>query len=337
MGMTSVSTSRRSATPVLIVLAATVFAGITTEILPVGLLPVISQGLGTSESQVGLLVSAYAVMVAVFCIPMTALVARWSRRAVLATLLSVYALSNVVMALAGDYWVALGARLIGGLAHAGFFAAVFAAAVSLVPPAKAGRAMAIVSGGIVLALAFGVPLGTALGNGVWLALGVRGLRRCHGAARRPHVAGRSCDAGARDDGRRIGAAKRAAATDPPDRRRGSRDDARPLHALHLHHAASHLHRRGLPQREPRAARLRRGGHRRSVRDGGRGRSVGAPQPRDRDRAHRDVPARAWPGACRRRGDCRRGRVGRGLLDAPDAPSDGRRFAPRPPRPTLPLR
>ncbi len=148
----------------LTLMAGAVFAAITTEVLPVGLLPIISRDLRTSESNVGLLVSAYAVIVAVGSVPLAALAARWPRRRVLCVLLGTYALSNAVMASTDDYWVALAARLLGGLAHAGFFAAVFAAAASIVPAARTGKAFAFVSAGIVLGLALGVPLGTALGT-----------------------------------------------------------------------------------------------------------------------------------------------------------------------------
>lgn len=148
----------------LTLMAAAVFAAITTEVLPVGLLPVISQDLGTSQSTVGLLVSAYAVVVAVGSIPAAALVARWPRRGVLCVLLAIYALSNAMMAVANGYWFALAARLLGGLAHAGFFGAVFAAAVSIAPAGRVGRAVAFVGAGNAVALALGVPLGTALGT-----------------------------------------------------------------------------------------------------------------------------------------------------------------------------
>jgi DHA1 family inner membrane transport protein len=151
---------------VLSVMAAAVFAAITTEVLPVGLLPVISQDLHTSESRVGVLVSAYALVVAVGSIPLTALAVHWPRRAVLCVLLITYAASNAIMASTDDYWVALAARLLGGLAHAGFFASVFAAAVSIVPRAKAGRAVAFVGAGNALGFALGVPLGTAIGVAV---------------------------------------------------------------------------------------------------------------------------------------------------------------------------
>lgn len=150
----------------LAVMGAAVFTAIATEVLPVGLLPLMSQGLGVTQARIGLLVSTYAVAVALTSIPLTAFLMRWPARSVLVGLLVTYALSNAVLAAATDYWVAFGARLLGGLAHAGFFSVVFSAAVDLVPRAMAGRAVAVVSAGNALSLALGVPLGTALGVAV---------------------------------------------------------------------------------------------------------------------------------------------------------------------------
>ena len=148
----------------LVLLAATTFAAVTTEMLPVGLLPSISAGLGVSESKVGLLVSSYAAVVAVGSIPMAALLERLPRRPVLAVLLASYAVSNAVFAASGSYGLALAARLVAGLAHAAFFAVVVSAAVALVPRPRAGRAVAGVMSGVTVALAVGVPAGTALGT-----------------------------------------------------------------------------------------------------------------------------------------------------------------------------
>jgi MFS transporter, DHA1 family, inner membrane transport protein len=160
--------SERVPTPygVLLVMATAVLVAITTELLPVGLLPQIGRDLHASDSQTGLLVSAYALVVALGSVPMAVLTVRWPRRRVLGCLLLAYALSNVVMAAAPDYAVALVARLIGGAAHAGFFTAIFAAAITAVPRDRAGQAMAFVSGGTALGLSCGVPLGTALGTAV---------------------------------------------------------------------------------------------------------------------------------------------------------------------------
>jgi DHA1 family inner membrane transport protein len=148
----------------LVLLSACVFFAVCTEMLPVGLLPEIGRGLGVSSSAAGVLVSLYAVLVAIMSVPIAAVAERWPRRVVLAVLLGAYTLSNVVFAAAPDYAVAVVARTIGGLAHAGFFAVAVAAAVSLVDPARSGRAVTVVMIGNALALLFGIPLGTVLGT-----------------------------------------------------------------------------------------------------------------------------------------------------------------------------
>src|SRR5690242_518486 len=148
----------------LVLLAGCVFFAICTEMLPVGLLPEIGRGLHVSASAAGVLVSVYAVLVAVMSVPIAALAERWPRRTVVAVLLGAYTLSNLVFASAPDYAVAVVARTIGGLAHAGFFAVAVAAAVSLVDAAQSGRAIAVVMIGNALALVFGVPVGTMLGT-----------------------------------------------------------------------------------------------------------------------------------------------------------------------------
>ncbi|MFC3690044.1 MFS transporter [Aquipuribacter hungaricus] len=165
--MATTRETRTRQTPVGGVLAlftAATFAAITTEMLPVGLLPLMSSSFGVSDSRTGLLVSAYAAVVVLASVPLTAVVARWPRRTVLVALLVAYAASNLVLAAADGWWVALACRLLAGLAHAGFFSVVVGAAVALVPPDRVGRAVAAVSAGNALALVGGVPLGTALGT-----------------------------------------------------------------------------------------------------------------------------------------------------------------------------
>jgi DHA1 family inner membrane transport protein len=148
----------------LVLLATCVFFAICTEMLPVGLLPEIGRGLHVSSSAAGILVSLYAILVAIMSVPIAAVAERWPRRMVLAVLLGAYTVSNVLFAVAPNYAVAIVARSIGGLAHAGFFAVAVAAAVSLVDAEHSGRAVTVVMGGNALALIFGVPLGTVLGS-----------------------------------------------------------------------------------------------------------------------------------------------------------------------------
>jgi DHA1 family inner membrane transport protein len=97
-------------------------------------------------------------------VPMAAVAVRWPRRLVVTGLLGAYCLSNVVFAAAPNYAVAMAARVLGGLAHAGFFAVAVATAVSLVDRARSGRVIAVLMVGNALALLGGVPLGTILGT-----------------------------------------------------------------------------------------------------------------------------------------------------------------------------
>ena len=148
----------------LALLAVCVFFAICTEMLPVGLLPEIGRGLDVSASGAGVLVSLYAVLVAAASVPMAALAERWPRRTVLTVLLCAYLVSDLVFAAAPTYAVAVVARTIGGLAHAGFFAVAVAAAVSLADADRPGRALTVVMLGNGMALVLGVPLGTVLGT-----------------------------------------------------------------------------------------------------------------------------------------------------------------------------
>jgi predicted MFS family arabinose efflux permease len=157
------SPQRLPAAP-LALLTASLFGAVTTEVLPVGLLPQLAAAFGVGQSRIGWWVSAYAVVVAVGAIPLTAGLARFPRRRVLVGLLALYAASNAVIVIAPGYGWAVAARLLGGVAHAGIFSVVVGTTVALVPPERRGRALAVVNGGVALALAAGVPLGTALGE-----------------------------------------------------------------------------------------------------------------------------------------------------------------------------
>ena len=150
----------------LVMLSSTLAMAVTTEMLPMGLLPVMSRDLGASESTTGLLVTAYGFVVAMAAIPLTRFTTSWPRRKLFVGVLGTYVLSNTMMALAQEYWIAAIARAVGGLGHALFFSIVGAFAARLVSPDRVGRAIAIVWAGGSVAFTLGVPLGTALGTAV---------------------------------------------------------------------------------------------------------------------------------------------------------------------------
>jgi MFS transporter, DHA1 family, inner membrane transport protein len=158
----------------LLVIAGAIFVNNTSEFLPTGLLPDIAAGLHVSESQVGLLVTAFAATVVIGTAPLTALTQRFSRKWLMVVTLSVFVLVNVLCALAPTYEWLLVARIVGGLAHGLFWAVTGPYASRLVHRQHLSRAIAVTGAGSSVALVLGVPLGTALGHALgWrLAFGV---------------------------------------------------------------------------------------------------------------------------------------------------------------------
>ncbi|WP_081795310.1 MFS transporter [Nocardioides sp. URHA0020] len=148
----------------LLVLAAAVCAAVTTELLPVGLLPQISSAFEVSTGTAGLLVSAYAVMVAVLSVPLALATRRLPRKPVLLVTISGYGVSNVVAAVAPTFGVLAAGRVVGGITHALFFSVCIGYAARLVPASQTGRAMALASVGVSGGLVLGVPLSTAMGE-----------------------------------------------------------------------------------------------------------------------------------------------------------------------------
>ena len=154
----------------LLVLAVAVFAAVTTELVPVGLLPQIGSAFDVRTSVAGLLVSAYAVMVTVLSVPLALATRRLPRKPVLLALLGGYVVSNVVAATAPTFEVLAAARVIGGITHALFFSVSIGYAARLVPSTMTGRAMALASVGVSGGLVLGVPFTTALGDALgWRA------------------------------------------------------------------------------------------------------------------------------------------------------------------------
>jgi len=145
-------------------LAASAFVYVTSETLPVGLLPEIAGGLSVSEAEVGLLLSSYAAVVALTTIPLTALTMCVPRHRLMAALVAVFTVSQLAASMAPSFLLLAVARLLCALAHGVFWSAIAPVAARLATPGQAGRATSLVFLGNSLALVLGVPLGTALGQ-----------------------------------------------------------------------------------------------------------------------------------------------------------------------------
>lgn len=158
--------SLRAATGGLVALTLATFVAITTELVPVGLLPQMSADLGVTESIAGLLVTVYAFMVAVLAIPLTLGTRRLPRKGLLLVTLAAYTASNLLVGVAPGFGVVAAGRALGGVAHALFFSLSIGYASRLVAPQVTGRALALVTAGASAGLVLGVPLSTSLGIAV---------------------------------------------------------------------------------------------------------------------------------------------------------------------------
>ncbi|MEU3937636.1 MFS transporter [Streptomyces sp. NPDC029044] len=138
----------------------------TADFVVAGILRELADGLGTSESATGQLVTVYSIVYAI-CAPLAAVVtARVPRRTLAAWAVTLFILGNVVAATAGSYEVLLASRVASAMAAAAVTPMCFAAAGTVPPAGQRGKALGLLSGGIMLAQLLGVPIGTWLG-GAW--------------------------------------------------------------------------------------------------------------------------------------------------------------------------
>ncbi|MGI2172827.1 MFS transporter [Shewanella ulleungensis] len=148
----------------LLALTLSAFAIGTTEFVIVGLLPTMAHDLNVSLPSAGLLVSLYALGVAIGAPVLTALTGKWNRKHVLLTVMALFVAGNVLAWQAPGYETLIVARIITGLAHGVFFSIGSTIATGLVPKEKAASAIAIMFTGLTVALVTGVPLGTYIGQ-----------------------------------------------------------------------------------------------------------------------------------------------------------------------------
>lgn len=148
----------------LLALTISAFAIGTTEFVLVGLVPTIANQLAISVPSAGLLVSIYALGVAIGAPVLTALTGKLARKKLLISLMVLFTGGNLLAWLSPNYETLVIARLLTGLAHGVFFSIGSTIAASLVPKEKAASAIAIMFGGLTVALVTGVPLGTFIGQ-----------------------------------------------------------------------------------------------------------------------------------------------------------------------------
>ncbi|KVM47238.1 MFS sugar transporter [Burkholderia ubonensis] len=148
----------------LLALTISAFAIGTTEFVIVGLIPTIAADLAVTLPSAGLLVSLYALSVAIGAPLLTALSGRVPRKTLLAGLMALFTVGNLVAWQAPGYESLIVARILTGLAHGVFFSVGSIIATTLVPKDKAASAIATMFSGMTVAFVAGIPLGTFIGQ-----------------------------------------------------------------------------------------------------------------------------------------------------------------------------
>jgi DHA1 family inner membrane transport protein len=148
----------------LLALAISAFAIGTTEFVIMGLLPEVARDLSVSIPSAGLLVSGYALGVAVGAPLLAVVTSKMPRKLALQLLMGVFIVGNVLCAVASGYSVLMIARVVTSFAHGSFFGIGAVVAASLVPQEKRASAIALMFTGLTLANVLGVPLGTFIGQ-----------------------------------------------------------------------------------------------------------------------------------------------------------------------------
>ncbi|AMH42898.1 MULTISPECIES: MFS transporter [Burkholderiaceae] len=161
--MNSSSSSSPSLAP-LYWLALGTFAVGTESFMIAGLLPDMAADLHTSIVATGQLVTVFALAYAFSSPVLTALTGAFHRRTLMIAALSAFAVANVLAWGAQNYWELMAARIVLATAAGLYVPGANALAGAIAGPDRRGTALAIVNGGITIAVAFGVPLGAVIGD-----------------------------------------------------------------------------------------------------------------------------------------------------------------------------
>jgi predicted MFS family arabinose efflux permease len=166
-------------TPRLYLLAAGTFTIGTTAYLITSLLPAISAELGVSLAVAGQLSTTFALAYAISAPIVATVTGRLDRRTLLVAALLITVAGNVISAAAPNFAILATGRVVAAIGAAAFTPTATLVAASLLPERR-GRAIAIVFGGLTLAMAVGVPAGGLLApllsfRGVHAAVAVLGL------------------------------------------------------------------------------------------------------------------------------------------------------------------
>lgn len=148
----------------LLVLALGTFAIGTGSFVFAGLLRGVAEDLSVSVGTAGQLITVYAVVYAVGSPVLVTITSGVARRRLLISSLVVFSLANVAAVVLPSFVPLMASRIVAACGAAIFTPTTAVVAATLAPPEERGRALSVVTGGLTIAFAFGIPLGTLVGE-----------------------------------------------------------------------------------------------------------------------------------------------------------------------------
>ncbi|MFD9908359.1 MFS transporter, partial [Streptomyces sp. NPDC059063] len=143
---------------------AGIFAIVTVEILPIGLLPSIGDSFHVTDGTAGLMMTMPGILAALSAPVVTTATARVDRRTMLCAFMVLLAGASFLAAAAPAYWLVLVSRVVVGVTIGGFWSIAAGLAERLVGRESAGRAKAVIFSAVPLGSVLGVPVGTFVGE-----------------------------------------------------------------------------------------------------------------------------------------------------------------------------
>lgn len=144
-----------------ITIAAFIFN--TSEFMPIGLLSDISEAFQLTEAGTGIMIMAYAWVVAVLSLPLMLLVTKIELKKLLIATITLFCIGQILSGAAITFSMLLIARICVACAHSIFWSIAAPMAVQLVSKEHRSVALSMVATGTSVAMIFGLPLGRMIG------------------------------------------------------------------------------------------------------------------------------------------------------------------------------
>lgn len=141
-----------------------IFGIITTEFGVIGILPQLARHYNRSIEKTGILLSAFALVIALFGPWITLFLSRHNRKNLMLVTIALFIISNLISAMDPSFPILLLARILPAFLHPLYFSIAVAAAVETAPKGQEHKAMSIIFGGVSLATVVGVPFATYMAD-----------------------------------------------------------------------------------------------------------------------------------------------------------------------------